>query len=343
MSPAVSPELAIQFPTFARKVKVRPGDKLTDALARAPVDWLTLEKSKLATLPAVVGKLTLLRVLDLTGARNLTKIPASVLALPNLSHLYLDGTGVKNLDGIERSTSLRIISLRRTPLGKTKELEAFAERVGAVITDPGELRLRRGIPPAPKNRAKLLKVIRDGSLDSWTDLKGVNLSGAKFDGIELASHATKANLAKSVWTRCEIHCDLTGANLEGATFENCIINATMTKVRAKGATFRNCYLYVSLTGADLTAARFLDLEPDCILDLAKAKARKLQLELRVTEPKQAKLLKARNADLRDATITFALTDEARAKKPDPKRKWSTGDFFGAKLGKTTRIEYAPLP
>jgi hypothetical protein len=62
--------------------------------------------------------------------------------------------------------------------------------------------------------------------------------------------------------------------------------------------------------------------------------------MRVTDPTKASRLKARGADLRDATITFELVP---GKKPGPERKWSAPDLYGAKLGKTTRIEYAPLP
>jgi predicted DNA-binding WGR domain protein len=80
--------------------------------------------------------------------------------------------------------------------------------------------------------------------------------------------------------------------------------------------------------------------PDSELDLSGARAPGLELEARFTSPDASKRLVAPKADLRDASITIALTSDA--KRPGPKAAWPTAAFAGAKTNKATRIEYAPL-
>lgn len=55
------------------------------------------------------------------ASKELKEVPSFVFDLPRLSLLFLDGTPVEKIDGLERSKSLSYVSLNNTPLGGNEE------------------------------------------------------------------------------------------------------------------------------------------------------------------------------------------------------------------------------
>lgn len=353
-SEAVAPAVAVRYPRWVRHVNVKAGEALPAELAACRrIETLTFEGFDGSELPELVGELVHLRHLSLKNATKLTRLPRSLFALPRLTHLDLGGSGISELDGVEQAPSLRRISLPDTPLGNDEtKREALRARFAKTITSsaygPFEILVPRDVPAPPKDKDSLLAAVRDEAFDTRSVLNGADLSGATFEDVRLmVDELKKANLANTTWRRCELQADLEGANLEGAVFEDCVLPARMMKVQAKNATFDRClFSMTSLTKANLCGARLRAVRPGSTLDLEKAEARDLVLEVFIDDLVFAKHIQGPKADLEGATITFDLTPEARAaleQNPNPKAAWPKDPFKGAKTNDATRIVLAPLP
>lgn len=332
---------ALQNPMWAHHVYVRAGEKVPEAITRCNVHWLTLDKWSQPTLPAFIAKLPRLRYLEVRNAGKLRRLPELVFGLQWLDRLNLDGSAIESLDGIERMPRLTSISLARTPLGGAKAIRELAAQIpmGEVARfQPSTIFIDRP-EVIPRNRAELIRTIQHGI---YPEMRKADASGGTFEGLDVYWPSAKTNFSRTTWRHCKISGDLTHCNFDGATFEACIFVEEWFKgISAKGATFRGCYFKAcEMKGANLEGARFLDVAPDSELDLAGAKAAKLELDARFTSPEAAGRLVAPKADLRDATINITLT--ANAKRPAPKAAWPTSAFAGAKTNKGTQIAYAPL-
>lgn len=299
-------------------------------------------------LPPWLSKLRHLRALKL-DSRKLKQLPPALFALPRLSALFLDGSGLVGLDGIERAPALRTVTFVRTPLAEnTAARKALLARAGVE-----DLRYMTGLElapkrtPVPRRKAALVKAIQDDLLDDNLDLRRVDLSGATFEDCYIEQDLRRANLAGTVWRRCDFTANFIGADLGGATFEDCCFDDTthMKRVNARGVTFRRCQLDLELMGADLRDARFVDLEPDPRIDFSHARAAGMELTAQFSDESDTNISGER-ANLRGARIVFDLVPERRAeltKKRNPRLRWATDQFAGARRDTRTQIIYTPLP
>lgn len=333
---------------------VKAGEVLPAELAACRwIETLVFEDFDQDALPELVGELVNLRRLSLKQATKLARLPRCIFALPRLTHLDLSGSGISDLDGIEHAPSLRRVSIPDTPIGvdeqRREALRArFAKSTVSSSYGPFEILVPREVLPLPEDKAALLEAIRAEALDQRASLNGADLSGATFEDLRLSVDELKhANLAGTTWRRCELSTHLDGTNLEGAVFEDCLLPAPMVGVQARNAVFDRCsFPMTSMAKANLCGARLRGVRPGSTLDLEKAEARDLVLEVLIGDLMYAKHFVGPKADLQGATITFELTPEARAAlehSPDPKAAWPKNAFKGAKTDAATRIEYAPLP
>ena len=291
-----------------------------------------LELEGVATLPPSIGKLRHLRAITVHGKR-FTKVPAFVFALPKLKYLFLDGTGLTTLAGIETSKTLTDITFGGTPLAK-QDTDELAEGIAGAkaMTFLAGLEFERE-PAVPPKRA-LSKLLADDRLDDDANLTRADLRGGVFEDGLVTQNLTRANLAGTVWRRCDIASKLAGANLTDAVFEDCVFEGrcAMPSAKLAGAVFEHCAMIsLDLTGADLTNARFQNLERCPHIDLTRARATGMQMAIAVLNSREIEV-RGPKADLRGATIAFSLPTKAKA-------RWKTGQFKGAKTDDATRLIY----
>ncbi len=304
--------------------------------------------------PPWLSRLPHLRVLKIR-AKALKTLPPVLFELPKLKELYLDDSGIQSLEGLDRAPALETVSLGRTALSKKADaIATIAKSIPGAkpsILLPG-IDIGRKPSKAPKRKAELVRTLKADALHDETDLRGTDLSGAELEDLVIGQDLRKAKLANTVWRRCDFasSAQFAGADLTGAVFEDCYFDTgfaskNMEGVKAPGVTFLRCGGELVLKGADLRGARFIDLDPDPRLDLTKAKAEKLELRMTFSGEDDIEV-KGAGADLRGARIGFDVTAERRrelARDKNPRIKWTTGQFRGAKTDKETRIVYAPLP
>ena len=332
---------ALQVPMWAHHVYVKAGEKIPDAIARCNIHWLTLDTWSQPTLPDFIAKLPRLNYLEVRNAGKLRRLPDFVFGLQQLEQLNLEGSAIESLDGVERMPRVRAIRLARTPLGGAKAIREFAAQIpkGELSSiQPGTVFIDRP-DVVPRDRAALVRAVQQGQ---YLELRKADASGGRFEGLDVYWRSPKANFAKTTWRHCKIAGQLTRCNFDGATFEECIFfDQWFDGISAKGATLRGCYFKECvMKGANLEGARFLDVAADSELDLSSTRAAKLVLDARFSSPDTAAALRAPKSDLRDASISLALT--AGARRPGPTAAWPTTAFAGAKTNQATRIAYAPL-
>lgn len=307
-----------------------------------------------AEVPAILGELKHLRSLSIVGP-GLRTVPVAIFKLPRLEFLFLEGTRLEDLAGLEHSTSLRTVIFRNTPLEKNA---AKREQLLARLSTKGWAAdsmfksngFARSVATSgkvdTKNKSALLRAINDDALPDGIGLAKVNLSGGTFEDALISFSLERANLEKTTWRRCDFETNMEGANLTGAVFEDCAFDdVAMTGAKAAGAVFRRCEIRLDMSEADVTGARFTDNEPSPALNLTEAKAQRMVLE--VTTLSESSLdVDLSDADLRGATIRVDITPERRkelATKANKKVKWAQLDMSGAKQDGATTIEMAPLP
>ena len=300
--------------------------------------------------PPWLKELRHLRSLTLQ-ASGLKKVPSFIFELPKLTALFLGGTGLTSLEGIERASNSLTVVFDDTPLGEDDAaIDALVARVPGLKRSAFLTGVELARPTKPvrgMSKAALVKALQNDTLDDDADLRGVDLSGATFEDAFIRQDLRKANLQGTTWKRCDFeYPKMSGANLSGALFEDCSFESTaMDRVKAQGITFRRCDMDVKLEGADVRDARFVELEYCPRIDLRNAKASKMQLNVHVLDESEINV-EGKGADLRGAQIVFDLEADRRAeltKKPNPRLKWATGQFSGAKQDKDTQIVYTPLP
>jgi uncharacterized protein YjbI with pentapeptide repeats len=294
--------------------------------------------------PPWIGELEHLRTIQCRAT--MKKLPSVLATLPRLAYLHLEDTGLESLDGLEQLTALDTITFGRTPVQqKAEHVAEIAKRIGG-IADSWTIRVKR-TPAKPKGDI----ATQLGDLPERSNLQKVNLKGKTFEDLYVTHDLRGANLAGTTWRRCDFkYAQLAGADLTGATFDGCYFSSvysdegTLGKVKAAGATFVRCGGSLDLAGATLADARLVELESDTHVDLSKANAQGLVLEVAFCSEKEH-AIKATGANLRGATITFDITDDRRAEiqaKPKSKYAWKTDHLKGAKTDKTTQVTYVPL-
>lgn len=340
----MGPELddALKYPDRVHFVQYADADKKLRKFPR-------LRKLELSEpVPAWIGELKSLRTLIGTVGK---KLPASLLTLPHLRFLHLDGSDeLADLRGLDKLPALETVTCGDSALSDD-ELAAAAKQLGATVTSfmPG-LDFKRVAPKPPRDRKAIVAAMNADTLADGSDLRGVDLSGATFEHVYVTHDLRGANLANTVWRSCDFEwCQASGADLTGATFEDCYFNSAMTeglfeKAKARGVTFIGCGGDLYLQRADVRDAKLLDLESDVHLDLTRADARGLTLWCSFVSEKEHQF-SAKGADLRGAQLHLDVSEGRRAelkKKKTARLAWATDHFKGAKTDKTTRIEYATL-
>lgn len=342
----MGPELpaALKLATRARFVQYAPVDKRLAKLHR-------LRKLELGgEMPPWIGGLRNLRTLICHAP---AKLPASLLTLPHLRFLHLDGSPeLASLDGIEKLKALETVTCSNTPLAEEPgALEALAKRLGAKADPflPG-LDFKRVAPAAPKSKKVLARAINDDTLPNASNLRRVDLSGSTFKDAYISHDLRGAKLANTVWIACDFEwAHLGGADLTGALFYDCYfrsdhVEGNLPKVKARGATFIGCGGTLTFKVADLRDAAFVDMDPDYGLDLDKANARNMYLSGQFCSEREHRW-SAKGADLRGATIQLDVTSGRRTElqnKKTARLAWKTDHLKGAKTDSTTHIEHAPL-
>ena len=293
-------------------------------------------------IPAWIGELRHLRTLIGSTGK---KLPASLLTLPHLRHLHLEGSAIESLEGIEKMRSLETVTVGDTPLAE--HIDEIAKGIpGAKPTQfLAGLDFARPSAKPPKRKHQLVAAINDDTLDDRADLRGVDLVAAHFEHAYIAHDLRRAKLAQTTWHHCHFeYAKLEGADLTGATFYDCYFTGKLGNVKAPRVTFIGCGGELALEGADVRDARMLDMEPDFRLDLTETNAQGLELHASFCSEKEHGFV-MKGADLRGAQITFDITagrrDELRSRKT-ARLAWKTDHCKGVKIDKTTRIHYAAL-
>lgn len=341
----VGPEQASKYPVRARNVDVGGAEAAPDSL-RQLGRLMRLHLRRCAP-PSWLGELIHLRALSI-ATPSLERLPAAVFDLPRLKELYLDGSRITDLAGIERSPRLERVFIAGTPLEDDRT--AIEKLLAAGFTYDGGFLNRKVVPAAaPKAKAALVRALQESAVDDSADLRSSDLSGGAFEDLLVRQDFTGANLSKTVWKRCDFsRCKLDDANLTDARFEDCTFDMSYPEaegVSAPGVTFERCALSLAWPGADLRGARFIDLEDDPSLDFEKAKASKMELSVRVTEESSLKV-NASGADLRGARIVFDIEPSRREEleaNPNPRLRWGKAKLTKAKTDDATQIVYTPLP
>lgn len=340
----MGPELddALKYPERVHFVQYADADKKLRKFPR-------LRKLELSEeVPAWIGDLKSLRTLIGTVGK---KLPASLLTLPHLRFLHIDGSDeLADLRGLDKLPALETVTCGDTALSD-EDLAVAAKQLGATVTSfmPG-LDFKRVPPKPPRDRKAIVAAMNADTLADRSDLRGVDLSGATFEHVYVTHDLRGANLANTVWRSCDFEwCQASGADLTGATFEDCYFDSAMTeglfeKAKARGVTFVGCGGDLYLQRADVRDAKLLDLESDVHLDLTRADARGLTLWCSFASEKEHQF-SAKGADLRGAALHLDVSEGRRAelkKKKTARLAWATDHLKGAKTDKTTRIEYATL-
>lgn len=299
-------------------------------------------------MPAWIGELKSLRTLICTAP---AKLPASLLTLPHLRFLHLDGSDeLASLDGLGKLRALETVTCGNTALSE-EDLAAAAKKLGATKTSFLMGLDFKPVPPKPPRAKKaIVAAMNADTLPDESDLRGVDLSGATFEHVYVTHDLRGANLANTVWRSCDFEwCKAAGADLTGATFDDCYFSSGMSeplfeKAKARGVTFIACGGDLALARADVRDARLVELESDVRLDLTRADARGIEMAVSFVSEKEH-AFEAKGADLRGARIHLDVSAGRRAelaKKKTARLAWKTDHFAGSKTDKTTRIEYAPL-
>ncbi len=342
----IPPDLdqALEYPERARYVSLDdPSPKLLKLRKVHKIEGL-------AKVPSWFGKLRHLRVL--IGTPNSKKLPAELVTLPKLRFLHLDGADLTDLAGLEKLASLESFTFGDTPVADNEEARRTAEkRVGGkdmAYLAGIDRKPRRA--PAPRDRKKLVAAIKADTLDDCTDLRKVDLRGETFEDLYVTYNFRGANLAGTTWLRCDFEWgSFVGADLTGATFDDCYFSGSFSegmleKTQARGVTFVGCGGDIGLRGADVRDGKLLSLESDTGVQLHKANAQGLQLQISFCSEKEHRV-EAKGADLRGAHIEIDVTPGRRAeikKKKGSRYAWKQDHFKGARTDKTTQILYAPL-
>lgn len=337
---------ALERPERARSVDL--GGDPPDELRRLG-RLMRLDLRRLEALPSWLGELRHLRMLS-SASPTLTRVPDVVWTLPKLREVYLETPALADLDGLAASTSIRTVFFGRTPLG------ADQAKVDAIVAaNPGSkysmgfLQIARTPKAPPKDKAALVRALNDDTLDDWTDLSGVDLSGATFEDCLFLQKLSGANLRGATFRRCDFSLvELAGADLSEAVFEDCYLDLSMrpaANVVARGIRFERCALRLTWPGASIPGAKFVALEASPRLDLDGADAQHMELDVVCYESSlNVSLLKA---DLRGARITFDIPASRRKElevKPGSKKvKWAELDLKEATTDGATSIVYTPLP
>lgn len=333
---------ALQRPERARKVSLyQPSNDVLE-LARV----YTLELGRIEE-PPWLGKLVHLRTL--IWAAPVKTLPPVLAKLPRLRYLHLEDSQLESLEGLERLAAIETITVGRTPV--QDQDGALANAAKRVKGEAGSWSIdiaRKCGKPAIKNLAKALQT---DDVPDESDLRGVELAGKTFEDLYVTHDLRKSKLARTTWRRCDFErAKLAGADLTGATFEDCYFSSAydegmFERAKLAGATFVRCGGDFELKRADLTNAKLVELESGPRLALDGAKCKGLTLHATFVSEKQHNI-RAQDADLRGATITFDITPNRRAeieKKKAGKLVWATDHLKGAKTDATTTITYVPLP
>jgi uncharacterized protein YjbI with pentapeptide repeats len=320
--------------------------KIGKQLAKLHIRKLTLHGAP----PPWIGELRELRTLQcVPGA----KLPDSLFTLPKLRNLHVDRSKLASLDRLGKLRSLEFVTMTNTPLGDDEAaVDALVATLkGARRTGFG-IDVKRTPAPAPKDKAKLVKALRDGTLDDGADLRGCDLSGERFEDLLITYDLRGAKLANTTWVRCDFEpaATLSGADLSGATFYDCYLCSRydgiglLHKVNATGARWIGCGGDLQLDGATLPGARMLDMDPDFRLFMAKAKAQGLELHASFCSEREHQF-DVKGTDLRGAHVSFDVDADRRAelkKKKTARLAWKQDHLKGAKTDKTTQVVYATL-
>jgi uncharacterized protein YjbI with pentapeptide repeats len=300
--------------------------------------------------PPWIGELRHLRVLKM-AVPSLAHVPPAVFALPKLRELYLQGSGIVDLAGLETSSSLEWIFASKTPLAADEPTLAALQAAtpGMKRNKFGFLSIPRTARPRPTDKATLIQALADDTLDDATDLSGADLRGATIeDGLFLHALAG-ADLRGARLRRCDFALGAWhGIDLSEAVFEDCFLDLAppgADRVVAAGARFERCALRLRWPGADLRGARFVALEDCPLLAFDGARADGIELAVEVVHESEINV-SFKDAELRAAKITFDIDADRRAEltaKPNPRLKWATNQFEGATTDAATEIVYAPLP
>lgn len=343
----IGPELrdALKYRDRARFVQYAKADKKLLGLTRVT----KLEMS--GEMPAWIGELRSLRTLIGWAP---AKLPASLLTLPHLRYLHVDGSPkLKSLEGVDKLRALETVTFGDTPVGDDEAgLAAFANKIDAQVSSlmPG-LDFERAIPKPPKDRKAVIKAINADTLPDRSDLRKLDLSGARFEHAYITHDLRGAKLANTVWVSCDFeYAQLAGADLAGATFYDCYMSdgygdpGMFGKIKAPGATFIGCGGDLRLESADLRGAQLLDMASDVRLKLAKANGQGMTLQASFVSEKEHQF-EVKGADLRGARVFFDVTAGRREelkRKKTARLAWKTDHLKGAKIDKTTQIHYASL-
>lgn len=341
-------DAALKYPDRVRDVDAGEASTKLQKLRRI----FKLQLSLSGQIPAWIGELRHLRTLQAGGG--FTALPASLSKLPHLRFLHVDNSNITKLDGIDKLPALEVVTCNDSTLGDDDAaLAAQLKRLKRA--KPGSFgpsfEFSRKPPKPPRDKKQLVKAINDDTLPDGSDLRKVDLSGARFDDAYITHDLRGAKLANTIWVACDFEWgSLAGADLTGATFYDCCFDAVhsddgnLGKVKARGATFVGCGGSLELTKADLRGARMLDMDDDVSIDMTGADGQGLVMQLKFVSEKEHRL-SMKGADLRGAHLRLDVTAGRRkelAKKNTTRLAWKTDHFKGAKTDKTTRIEYAPL-
>lgn len=345
---------ALRRPERARAVELGDDDRAADLKKLRRLYRLVITADKV---PSLLAELSHLRSLTISTP-SLERVPAAVFLLPRLESLFLEDTSLLDLSGLESSPSLTTVIFRNTPLEEDEakraallaRLSAAGWRADDIFQESG---LARKSPPAKfdakqMDKADLLRALNDDRLPGGGDLSTIDLSGATIEDAVIDQKLTGAQLAHTTWRGCDfLGTRMSKADLRGAVFEDCAFeDVKMEKAIAAGAVFRRCALHLDLTGADLTGARFTDLEPCPHLELAKANLQRAVVDVMVLSEREIEV-SAAGADLRGARITVDLDERRRrelTKKTKPRPpQWASLPTKGARTDDATQIVFVPLP
>ncbi|MFT3691951.1 MAG: pentapeptide repeat-containing protein [Kofleriaceae bacterium] len=284
--------------------------------------------------------------------------------LKRIVHLELDGPvpswigELKSLRFLQTPELAHLDTLAKLPHLTSVWLDDDDERLqtlagmieGASTSDFGSgVLIEREAPKPPKDKAKLLKALREDTLADKSDLSGVKLEGETFEHLYISHDFSKAKLANTVWKHCDFDGSFAGADLSNAVFEDCYFSGDFdagmfAKVKAPGIQLVWCGGDIQFNGADIRDAK-LYLEDDARFEINKANAQGATIVCAFCSEKEHQW-EAKGANLAGAQIDIDVTADRRdemKKKKSSRYAWKQTHLKGAKLDKkTTRVTYAPL-